>query len=64
MIRRCELCGSEKRGAEAEFKSKGIIGHDAWWAKMHNDGCEYLKITETTTYVMEHGSPLSSVVEE
>jgi hypothetical protein len=65
MIRRCELCGSEKRGEDAKFaEGHPIEVHDKWWRAMHKPGCAYLKIEERTMYIAEHGSPLSSVLEE
>lgn len=63
MIRSCKICGSEKRGAEAELAKESEA---AWWARMHTPECAYLKMapSERTDYFLQNGSAISTVAEE
>lgn len=65
MIRICAVCGSTKTGNEAEIKP-GVVAHEQFWSKMHLPYCTYVLLNEHEKfqYFAEHGSPLSSEVED
>lgn len=65
MTRICSVCGSTKTGDEAEIK-KDIGAHDKFWSKMHLPYCTYVLLNdhERFQYFAEHGSPLSSEMED
>lgn len=70
LVRRCALCGVEKRGEEAKVAVKeGLVypgpAIDEWWKRTHKEDCLALRWSgsERIDYFMDHGSPTTCVIE-
>lgn len=70
LVRRCAMCGVEKRGEEAKVVVKDGLVHsgvrlDEWWRHTHREDCLALRWSESErlAYFMDHGSPTTCVVE-
>ena len=65
MTRSCALCGSKKEGDAAIIDPMTSDNHTRFWNTMHKPGCVYpkQKPEEQLSWLMENGSPVSSVQE-